>query len=131
MLSFFSVAYRHIQQKPVENKKTEVQNPAPNGTAIVITGAAARISREAALLEKLGVTIQRFSHEGFISRLRYLQKKYSDPASRTYVYIPDFQPFSPMLNFNTLEKQYKVTSSWPVSHKQLPVNEYLAEIDKP
>jgi hypothetical protein len=36
-----------------------------------------------------------------------------------------------MLNFNTLEEQYKVTTSWAASHKPLPLDEYLAEIDKP
>jgi len=86
--------------------------------------------KDTKLLEKLGVSIQRFSHEGFINRLIYLQKTYPDLASRTYIYIPDSLPFFPMLNFNTLEEQYHVTTSWAESHKPLLLDKYLSDIDK-
>ena len=83
--------------------------------------------KDTKLLEDLGISLQRFSKEGFINSLKHLQKNYPDLASRTYVYIPDFDEFFSILNFNTIKEQYQVSASWATTHQPVPLARYLEE----
>jgi len=83
--------------------------------------------RDSKLFENLGISLQRFSKQGFINNLKNLQKNYPDLASRTYVYIPDFDEFFSIMNFNSMREQYKISSSWAAAHQPVPLAQYLAE----
>jgi predicted acylesterase/phospholipase RssA len=83
--------------------------------------------KDTKLLEKLGVSVQKFSKVGFIKKLIYLQLSDPELAARTYVYVPDFEKDFPMLDFSNFKEQYRVSSIWAVSHKPIPLEQYISE----
>ncbi len=87
--------------------------------------------RDSKLLEKLGISLQRYSKESFINKLKELQLTNPDLASRTYVYIPDFNEDFPMLNFNTLKDQYLVTAAWAQQNQPVLVCDYIKRNNSP
>jgi predicted acylesterase/phospholipase RssA len=77
------------------------------------------------LASKLGISLEDISQEGFIKRLKALQKEAHSLAERTYVYIPEFPQAFYMFDFSTLKEQYMLTSQWAKNNKPIPLEEYL------
>ncbi len=77
------------------------------------------------LMDKLGISIEDITREGFIKKLRALQKVAPSLAERTFVYVPDFPEVFYMFDFNTLEQQYIITEKWAQTHSPVPLNDYL------
>ena len=82
------------------------------------------------IIDKLGISMEDISKEGFIRRLRDIQKTDSSLAQRTFVYVPDFSEVFYMFNFNTFEQQYTLTEEWTKTHNPILLNEYLEMNDK-
>lgn len=87
--------------------------------------------KDTKLLDKLGISLQRYSKEGFIKKLKYLQKTYPDLASHTYIYVPDFDQDFSLLDFDILKEQYQLSANWASSHKPILLAQYITENDKP
>ncbi|NVO18541.1 MAG: patatin-like phospholipase family protein [Bacteroidetes bacterium] len=81
--------------------------------------------RDTKLLEKLGLTLERYSKDSFIRKLMEFQLVNPELASHTYIYIPDFKQNFPLLNFDTMEDQYSVTSNWADNHQPVLLSDYL------
>ena len=83
--------------------------------------------KDTKLHEKLGVSAEHLSKEGFIKKLVLLKE--TDPvlAARTYVYVPDFEQDFPMLDFNNFKVQYEISSAWAASHYPIPLEQYISE----
>jgi predicted acylesterase/phospholipase RssA len=77
------------------------------------------------LADKLGISIEDIAQEGFIKRLKALQREAPSLAERTYVYIPEFSQEFYLFDFNTLREQYKLVSEWASKNKPVPLAEYL------
>jgi len=77
------------------------------------------------LFDKMGVTPESISNKGFYKRLKEIEKEAPILASRTYVYVPDFEEDFLMFDFSTLKKQYELTSKWAQTHSPIPLAEYL------
>ena len=84
---------------------------------------------ESRLSGKLGLWFEGMAKNGFIKSMKELQKNYPGLASRTYVYIPDFAENFPLLNFNNMQQQYKVTAAWAADHKPVLLSEYLLQAE--
>ena len=84
---------------------------------------------ESRLSGKLGLWFEGMAKNGFLKSMKELQKNYPDLASRTYVYIPDFAENFPLLNFNNMQQQYKVTAAWAMVHKPVLLSSYLAQAE--
>jgi hypothetical protein len=118
-----------IFSKRNEIKINEPINTIRSGTAIVMTGAAARIPQEAALLEELfnrgllkNVVILK---NGIIKRLEAFSKEAPELVPLSYVWIPDFQGNFLMFSFSNLKDQYDLTSQWAKNHDPIPLVDYL------
>jgi len=83
--------------------------------------------KDSKVLEKLGITLQRYSKDSFVKKLLELQQLYPALALRTYIYVPDFDSNYPLLNFNTMKDQYRVTSAWAKQNQPVLLSEYLRE----
>jgi predicted acylesterase/phospholipase RssA len=81
--------------------------------------------RSTKVLENLGAFLQSYSQVSFIKKLMEFQQINPDLAARTYIYIPDFKENYTMLNFNTMEDQYRVTSEWAKRNQPVLLSEYL------
>ena len=75
--------------------------------------------------DKLGVSPEAISQDGFVKRLISLQKKSPSFAARTFVYVPDFPEDFLMFDFTSLRKQYELTISWAKNHEPVSLTEYL------
>jgi len=81
------------------------------------------------LLDKMGVSLEDLTEDGFLRNYHVLQKNYPELAAKTLVYVPDFKDVFLMFNFNSLNDQYQTTLIWAKNHKPVPLNEYLARKD--
>lgn len=79
------------------------------------------------LFDRLSQWIDNMAMNGFIKSMKELQYKYPELASRTYVYLPDFEENFALLDFRDLKKQYTVSAAWAESHKPIPLNQFLAD----
>ncbi len=79
------------------------------------------------LIDKLGISVEDISKEGFIKRLKALQKEVPSLAERTYIYLPDFPEVFYMFDFDTFKEQYILTEEWSRSHDPIPLKEYLKD----
>ena len=77
------------------------------------------------MLEDLGAFLQNYSQDSFVKKLKEFEKTNPDLAARTYIYIPEFKENFPMLDFNTMEEQYGVTSEWAKRNQPILLSEYL------
>ncbi len=84
-------------------------------------------NNDSRIFDKLSSWIDNLASNGFIKSMKQLQQKYPELASRTYVYIPDFQENFALLDFTNMQKQYDVTAAWAELHKPVPLNQFLAE----
>jgi len=79
------------------------------------------------LLDKMGVSLEDVTQDGFIMSYKNLQKKYPDLAARTRIFVPSFPDIFLMFNFDTLGEQYRVSLDWAEKHEPVPLNEYMKE----
>ncbi len=79
------------------------------------------------MLSRIEVSLQKFSREGFIKKLHILQQKEPGLASRTYVYIPDFEQDYPLLNFSNFKEQFATSAAWAKANKPVPLKQYLEQ----
>jgi predicted acylesterase/phospholipase RssA len=77
------------------------------------------------LADKLGISLEDISQEGFIKRLKALQTEDPSLAARTYIYVPDFPEEFHLFDFGTLKEQYIASHNWAVKNKPVPLAEYL------
>jgi predicted acylesterase/phospholipase RssA len=75
--------------------------------------------------DRLGVSPEAISSNGFIKRLKDLQKESSTLTERTYVYIPDFDHEFMMFDFSTLREQYELTKEWADTHEPISLASYM------
>lgn len=62
---------------------------------------------------------------GFWRRLEYMSKRYPELASRTWVFVPDYEYSFPMFDFNNLKQQYDLTYHWAQKNSPVTLNEFL------
>ncbi len=84
--------------------------------------------KDTKVLEGLGEILQNYSQDAFVKKLREFQKGNPDLAGHTYIYIPEFKENFSMLDFNTMEEQYRVTSEWANRNQPILLSEYLKNI---
>lgn len=83
--------------------------------------------KDSKLFETIGTSLHHYSCETFIRKLQQFQQTFPELASRTYIYVPDFEENFPMLNFDLMREQYTVTNTWAQKNKPMPLSEYLVK----
>lgn len=105
-------------------------------TLLIISRKSETDMKTQAELDSMGITQSRFNYKmelvidnytksGFIKDFKLLQENYPQLAAKTYIYIPDFQDYFPLLNFQNLSYQFEVTSKWADLHQPVPLKKYL------
>ena len=63
---------------------------------------------------------------GIIKRLNEYAKEVPELGAKTYVWIPDFEEDFLMFNFESMKKQYEITTRWAKKNKPKTLTEFLA-----
>ncbi len=74
---------------------------------------------------KMGKRLNYYGKDAFIKRLKELQMVNPGLALRTYIYIPDFKEDFPLLNFDTMEDQYNLTTVWARQNQPILLSEFV------
>jgi predicted acylesterase/phospholipase RssA len=77
------------------------------------------------IFDDLGVSLDNIMKKGFIKRLKDYSIEAPSLVPLTYVWIPDFQQDFLMFNFDKLQDQYDLTTSWAKSHDPVLIEKYL------
>jgi predicted acylesterase/phospholipase RssA len=80
--------------------------------------------------DRLGVSPEAISYNGFLKRLKDFEKESPVLAEKTYVYMPDFENEFLMFDFSTLREQYELTHQWALTHEPVPLRTYLESLEK-
>lgn len=83
--------------------------------------------KDTKLLERLGLSLQRYSAGAFYDKLLKLQMADPELASRTYIYIPEFSEEFPLMDFGSMKSQYYATLKWAEANQPVPLAEYLSK----
>lgn len=78
------------------------------------------------LLDKMGVSLEDLTEDGFMRNYRVLMKDYPELARKTKIYVPDFKEVFLMFDFSSVGAQYRTTLKWAAGHEPEPLAEYLA-----
>lgn len=62
---------------------------------------------------------------GFWRRLEHLNKKYPEVATKTWVFVPEYEYSFPMFDFNDLKQQYELTYQWAQKNSPVRLSEFL------
>lgn len=77
------------------------------------------------LLDRKGISPEYLASKNIIRKLKKFSEDYPGLAERTYVYIPDFSRNFPLIRFDSLQKQYEVTSAWAEKNQPVLLKDYL------
>jgi predicted acylesterase/phospholipase RssA len=77
------------------------------------------------LFKTQDINIDNILKRGILNRLENYAREAPDLASRTYVWIPDYDRSFLFFNFDSLKVQYEVTSKWAKTHNPVPLPEFL------
>jgi len=77
------------------------------------------------LFDKLGISLEDITQEGFLLKYRTLIRDYPALAEKTRIYVPDFDRVFHMFDFNSLNEQYTVTMDWAQTHHPVPLKDYV------
>lgn len=81
------------------------------------------------LLERFNISPDAITSRGFFNRLAAMQREAPELASKTSVFVPDYEHAYCMFNFNKLQEQYETTYSWGKHHDPIPLSDYLGKSD--
>lgn len=79
------------------------------------------------LVERFDISPDAITNRSFFNRLAAMQKEAPELASKTSVFVPDFEHAYCMFNFNKLQEQYETTYSWGKHHDPIPLSDYLGK----
>ena len=82
------------------------------------------------IFDKLGISLDAILFKAFINALKDFRDHEPDLVPKTYVYIPDFPENFLLLDFNTLQEQYEITSKWAKQNQPVLLEEYLSRYEK-
>jgi hypothetical protein len=77
------------------------------------------------IFDDLGVSFDNIMKKGFIKRLKDFSREAPELIPLTYVWVPDFKQDFLMFNFDKLQEQYYLTSSWAKTHDPVLLEKYL------
>ncbi len=79
------------------------------------------------VLDYLGVSFDRIADRKFRRSLEEFARKAPDTAARALVWTPDFPEKFLLLDFGSLEAQYRRTLAWAAGSHPVPLAEYLGK----
>ncbi|MCK7481006.1 MAG: patatin-like phospholipase family protein [Candidatus Moduliflexus flocculans] len=77
------------------------------------------------ILDRLGVSFDRVADRKFRAGLLDFVRTYPDTAGRALVWRPDFPETYLMLDFHSMEAQYRRTADWAKDRSPVPVMDFL------
>ena len=77
------------------------------------------------VLDYLGVSFDRIADRKFRKSLEEFARAAPETAARTLVWIPEFPEKFLLLDFGSLEAQYRRTLAWAAGNFPVPLSEYL------
>jgi predicted acylesterase/phospholipase RssA len=77
------------------------------------------------IFDDLGVSFDNIMKKGFIKRLKDFSREAPELIPLTYIWVPDFKKDFLMFNFDKLQEQYDLTTSWAKTHEPILLEKYL------
>jgi len=79
------------------------------------------------LFDKMNISLDAILYKGIYKRLEAYAKEAPELVPLTYVWVPDFDADFLMFNFDSLKRQYDLTSEWAKTHDPLPLLDYMTK----
>ena len=80
------------------------------------------------LFDKLGISMDAYLKKGIDRRLKQFAKDAPELTSRSYVWIPKLDAEFLLFNFDSLKKQYDMTTEWAKTNEPIPLDVYLSKM---
>jgi len=121
------IEFESYRQQPVERVIIISRKRDPNTT---LSEELKPFGYELKTLNSVEFSPDLLTSIGFWRRLEYMSKRYPELASRTWVFVPDYEYSFPMFDFNNLKQQYDLTYQWAQKNSPVTLNEFLKQKPK-